>query len=161
MFECTSIGRNILIIDKYFKLYFKNALKEFDLNTAEGMALLALFSQEGKIDSDTLDAMRRENCGKTQDQIIDELHYDKSVMTRTMQSLEKKGYVSRSENPNDSRSYIFTVTDQATQFKPTLIDILRAWNDLLLKDIAHEDIIRNAVKIMSRNAQNAVLGGNV
>lgn len=161
MFECTSIGRNISIIDKYFKLFFRNALKEFDLNTAEGMALLTLFSQEGKIDSNLLDEMHRQNCGKTQDQIIDELHYDKSVMTRTMQSLERKGYVLRSENPNDNRSYIFTATDNATQFKPTLIGILRTWSDLLLKDVENQDIVGNAVKLMSRNAQCAVIGGNV
>ena len=91
---CQSLGRNILVIDKYFRMYFKNSLKQYGLNTAEGLCLLSFYEEDGR----------------TQEQLIDMLHYDKGVMTRTMQSLEEKGMLSRMNHEEDSRSYLFYLT---------------------------------------------------
>ena len=85
------IGRYIFIVDKYFRLYFKDSLKEYGMNSAEGLVLLVLFGEDGM----------------TQDQLIAELQYDKGVMARTMKSLEEKAYVKRERNPIDKRSSIF------------------------------------------------------
>ena len=63
MYICKSIGRNIMVIDKYFRMYFKNHLKQYGLNTAEGLSLLALYEEDGR----------------TQEQLIMLLHYDKAL----------------------------------------------------------------------------------
>jgi len=152
MYQYASIGRDIMIIHKYFKMFFKHELKKYQLNTAEAMVLLALYEQDGKTDEEILTTIHNGRVGKTQDQIIGELHYDKSVMARTMQSLENKGYILRNINPQDNRSYVFTLTEQATSFKPKLIAILRQWNDSLLADI---DDLAALKRIMDKMAFNA------
>jgi len=142
-----SIGKDILIIDKYFKQYFKTALKKYNLNTAEGLVLLMLYDKKNFHDH-----------GRTPDEIVNELHYDKSVMTRTMQSLEQKGYLLRNPNPNDSRSFLFTLTEKAEIFKPHLIKHLIVWNNHFLQGISQENlqIIQASFSIMIENAMNLV-----
>lgn len=149
-----SIGRSNMIIGKYFKLYFRNNLKQYDLNTAEGLVLLLMLEKEMKPEYNALDKMHQLIKGQTQDQMNDEIHYDKAVMTRTMQSLESKGYVERSVNPADRRSSIFSLTKKAVDFKSTLIDILTLWNDGLQKGIDYDklDIVKTVLSQMVNNA---------
>ena len=149
-----SIGRNMNIADKYFRLYLRDALKPHNLNTAEGTVLLSLYGKNGTTENQIFDSIHDNAIRHTQDQIIDELHYDRGVMTRTMKALEEKEYVLRSDNPADSRSYIFSLTDKALDFKPILIGILFEWNTYLLEGIDAETlkITENALAVMAQNA---------
>jgi len=137
-----SIGRRIMIIDKYFKLFLKDSLKKYGLNSAEGLVLLVLYGEDGK----------------TQEQLIDELQFDKGVMTRTMKELEKKEYVTREKNALDNRSFLFFLTDKAVVFKETLIAILKEWNDIILQDIDGSllEQVDSVLDIISENAMNRV-----
>lgn len=157
------IGRNILIIDKYFKLYLKTALKQYDLNTAEGMVLLTLYEQTGHTSAQIIQNSHPENFSATQNQLIDELHYDKGVMTRIIQSLEQKGFVRRTDHPLDSRSFLINVTDKALDFKPVLISILKRWNDLFLIgfDESSLDMLDKSLITMAENAAVATKEGDI
>lgn len=156
MLKSSNIGFNILIIEKYFKLFFKSSLKDYELNTAEGMILLTLYGHNEQVDNRVLKDLDKNLVGTTQDQLIGALHYDKSVMTRTMKSLEKKGYVIRSANPKDSRSYIFDLTNKAFIFKQTLITILKEWNEMILGnfDDSNLNLLDNILAKVSQNATN-------
>lgn len=158
MLDFATIGCNILIIEKYFKSFFKESLKEYGLNTAEGMVLLALYGHHGQIENQALKDSDDKSMGITQDKLVDELHYDKSVMTRTMQSLEKKGYAIRKNNPEDSRSYIFNLTDKAFIFKQTLIGILKEWNDIILANFDHSvlQLLDNMLAKVVKNAKGTI-----
>lgn len=153
MKQYASIGRNMNIADKYFRLYLRGALKPYGLNTAEGTVLLSLYGKNGTTESQIFDSIHDHDC-HTQDQIIDELHYDRGVMTRTMKGLEEKDYVLRSDNTNDCRSYIFSLTKKALGFKPILIGILYKWNTWLLEDIDPDTLktVENALSVMAKNA---------
>ena len=135
------IGRNMMITDKYFKLYLRDALAPFDLNTAEGVVLLMMFHS----------AVAKKN---TQEDLIRRIHYDKGVMTRTMKELEKKGYVSREPHPTDSRSYLFSLTAAGETLKDPLFDILRRWNERLLAGIDEKDV-ETVKRVLGKMAQNA------
>lgn len=139
-----SIGRNMMIADKYFKLYLRDALQPYGLNAAEGVVLLMLYEQ----------AARR---GKTQDELIREIHYDKGVMTRTMKELEQKDYVVREQNPTDSRSYLFSLSEKALDFKNTLTAVLQKWNVALLDSLSTEQLtlVETALDRMAQNAAAA------
>lgn len=143
MLKYIHIGRNMLIIDKYFKLYMKRSLSAYGLNMAEGMVLLVFYGQEG-------------DPAASQDQLIDELHYDKGVMTRTMQSLESKGYLVRQGHPKDNRSFVFTLTKRAIDFRDSLFEILKQWNDALLQGIdqASLEFLQITLTGMVQNALN-------
>jgi len=153
-FQPSSIGQSILVIDKYMKLYLRNSLRPHNLNTAEGMVLLTLFGRDGKTQNEILNEIHQDSIGITQEHIIDELHYDKSVMTRTMQSLEGKGYVKRQENISDGRSYIFYLTQAANDFKPTLISILRYWNDGVMRGF-DDSMVKVISETLLQLAENA------
>lgn len=155
-----SIGRNNMIIEKYFKLYFRNCVRRYGLNTAEGLILLLMMEKEMMPEHNALDKMHQLFKGQTQDQMNDEIHYDKAVMTRTMQSLESKGYVERRINPADKRSFVFSLTKKAADLKSTLIDILTRWNDGLQKGIDQEklEIVKTIMSQMSNNALELAKG---
>lgn len=154
MKQYASIGRNMNIADKYFRLYLRDALKPYDLNTAEGTVLLSLYGKNGTTESQIFDSIHDHAIWHTQDQIIDELHYDRGVMTRTMKALEEKEYVLRSDNPTDCRSYIFSLTKKALDFKRILVGILYEWNTWLLEGIDADTlkIVENALAVMAKNA---------
>jgi len=154
--DCRALGRDIFVIDKYFRIFFKNALKPYDLNTTEAMVLLALYEKGGSVAEDVFDDIHGHKLSKSQDQIIEDLQYDKAAMTRTMQALETKGFVVRRENPRDSRSYLFSATEKADDFKPALIDLLKDWNQILLDGIEDLDIVGPAIKRMADNAKHSI-----
>lgn len=154
MEQYASIGRNMNIADKYFRLFLRDALKQHNLNTAEGTVLLSLYGKNGSTENQIFDAIHDHAIWHTQDQIIDELQYDRGVMTRTMKALEEKEYVRRSDNPADSRSYIFSLTKKALDFKPILVGMLYEWNTCLLEglDACTLKTVEGALAVMAKNA---------
>lgn len=153
--DYSSIGRDIVIIEKYFKMHFRNSLKKFELNALEGMILLVLFgAQKNKQNEIVCEIHQKLLNGATQEQIIEQLHYDKGVMARAMQALEKKEYVIRNSNPKDNRSFIFSLTQKSMDLMPKIFEILRDWNNSLLNGLSENDaeIIKDALAKMKNNA---------
>ena len=73
------------ILSNNFQAYVNLKLKPYDLKFAEFICLLNLY----------------ENDGSHQDFIIKRKYTDKSAITRTLQSLEKKGFVRREKSEED------------------------------------------------------------
>ena len=153
------LGHNIMAFDKYFRIYLKNSLKDHDLNAAEGMVLLSLLENGRKTEAEIFNNIHTAESEITQDQLVQELHYDKSVMTRTMQSLEGKGYVIRSVNPKDSRSFIFNLTETGLEFNEVLMTIMIKWNAAVLNGFTPEEI-NSMNDMLARLAQNAKAAGS-
>ncbi len=154
------LGHNIMAFDKYFRIYLKNNLKDHNLNAAEGMVLLSLLENERKSEGEIFNSIHTSDSEITQDQLVNELHYDKSVMTRTMQSLEGKGYVIRSVNPKDSRSFIFNLAEAELGFKAVLMTIMIKWNAAILDGFTPEEI-KSMNDMLARLAQNAKAAGTL
>ena len=135
-----SISRNMMITDKYFKLYLRDALAPYDLNAAQGVVLLMLYHNAA--------------AKNTQEDLIRRIHYDKGVMTRTMKELEQKDLVVREQNPSDSRSFLFSLTEKGTAFKATMMDVLRRWNEQLLQGVSPQDlvVVKSVLETMAQNA---------
>ena len=144
----TNLGRYMTIIVKHFKTYLRTCLSEYDLNAADGMVLMMLYHKS--MQSNNGNSFSE---GSTQDEIIKEIHYDKSVMTRTMKELEDKGYVMRSPNPTDNRSFIFTLTDKGKDFESVMMNILETWNQKMIAGNGEEDlkIVEATLNRMTQN----------
>lgn len=154
------LGHNIMAFNKYFRIYLKNCLKDYDLNAAEGMVLLTLCREVRRTEGQIFDSIHKNEPETTQDQLVHELHYDKSVMTRTMQSLEGKEYVVRAVNPKDSRSFVFSLTEAGSAFKAVLMTIMTEWNTAVLEGFTPEEIdLMN--DMLARLAQNAKTASNL
>lgn len=122
--NCSNIGRLMMAYGKYFKAYMKKELTGEGLNVADAMIMLSLYEKDGR----------------TQDSLMEQVHYDKSVVARTMQSLEENDYIVRNPNPEDGRSWVFRVTEKGLAKKPVIISALRGWSSLAFRDIDHEKI---------------------
>lgn len=107
----SEIGRTIMSYDKHFKIFMKKELAPLKLNVAEAMVMMALYEKDGQ----------------TQEQLLSVLHYDKSVMTRTIQSLETAGRIDRCQNPEDARSWVLMVSQEGLQIKEDILGVLKAW----------------------------------
>ena len=101
----------------------KKALAPAELNMAEAMVLMLLYEKDGQ----------------SQDQLLEGVHYDKSVMTRTMQSLEKHEFLMRRKNPDDGRSWIFVLTKKGRQVKPQVLAALNEWCAIAFNGFSLED----------------------
>lgn len=135
-----SISRNMMITDKYFKLYLRDALAPYGLNAPQGVVLLMLYHNAA--------------VKNTQEDLIRRIHYDKGVMTRTMKELEQKGLVKREPHPSDSRSYLFSLTESGAALHEPMMDILRQWNEKLLVNISEQELaaLKTALETMAKNA---------
>ncbi|MBQ0018504.1 MAG: MarR family transcriptional regulator [Clostridiales bacterium] len=126
-----SIGQSVFITDKYFKIFLKNELKEYDLNRAEAMTLMMLLS----------------------DRPLAELHYDKGVLSRTLQSLEEKGYITRSTSAEDGRANDITVLDSAISVGRKIDVILKNWNDGVTEGIEDIELFETMLRKLVENAR--------
>ncbi len=90
----SSAGRVIQI----GKICISKALKEIGLGSAESDVLLFLYSK---------------GDGIRQDDIVAGVEVSKPAISRTIHSLEKKGFVIREQNAEDKRSYVIWLTDKA------------------------------------------------
>ncbi len=139
------LGKNIWIADKYCRLYLKTAFGQDDLNLAEGLTLMVLYG------GDSI----------SQDAIIQELHLDKGVMTRTIKGLKDKGYVHKVKDPEDSRASLIKLSDQGRGYRERMGQVLRGWNEVILADISEEDLeVANRVLVQIKDRALGWLGKN-
>lgn len=131
MKEFHSIGQSIFIAEKYFKQFFKDAVKQFDLNRAEAMTLMMLSA----------------------DKSLADLHYDKGVLSRTLQRLEDKGYITKSASSVDGRANDIKVTAAAIEIGKSIDRIIVDWNDKVLSGIEDKELLEKMLCIMTENAQ--------
>lgn len=125
----TNISHQIILLDKYTKLWFRRAFSALDLSTAEAMVITSLAQRN-----------RRDNPSPTHDELATQLHYDKGFTTRTMKSLEAKGLVRKMENPHDARSSHFDLTPEATQLLPRIKRVTQQWNDLVFDGLSEDEV---------------------
>ena len=98
--------------------------KGLALTSAELVLLVQLYREEGCI----------------QDTLADRLCVDRAVVTRIVQSLEKKGLVFRERDGADGRKKRVYLTKEATAMEPFFHDIMLRWIEYLGEGLAPEDI---------------------
>ena len=75
------------------------------LSSAEGNILLHLLTQGQEMG---------------QEQLVEQLDVSKPAISRTLNSLEKKGYVTRQRAPDDKRAHRIRLTDKALEIGPAI-----------------------------------------
>lgn len=141
------IGLNMINAEKYIKLFLKKKLKSYNLNATEGLILLLFLKQENNLGI---------NVEMTQETIMQNLQYDKGVITRSMQSIERKGFVVRKSNPIDGRSFIFLLSDKANEVKHEFYTIVEELDREIFKDFEFGSVenLSNMIQSISDNAWN-------
>lgn len=114
------------------------SLRPLNLSSAEGNILLTLLTSQQEMG---------------QDQLVEQLDISKPAVSRALDSLEKKGYISREQNPYDHRAYRVLLTAQAREIAPA---VEQAYNQLYivaLQGISPEEF-DTFIKLFQRMSEN-------
>ena len=135
-------GRWISVLYRQFQIFINNELKDLNITSGEYIYLIKLY----------------ENKELTQDDLAEIYYIDKSAITRSMRSLEDKGYIKRIKNQRDKRSYRIQVTEKALEVEHRIYNALRSWDDLISLDV-NDDELKMLSNIL-RNMSIKSLDGN-
>ena len=111
------------ILSNHYQAYVNSQLTPYNLKFTEFIYLLNLY----------------EGNGSPQEFLIKRTYTDKSAITRTLQSLEKKGFVTRKKNPLDKRINNVYLTEKSLSYKEDLNKIIDTWQDFLNDCISREE----------------------
>lgn len=116
------IGRLISILYRKSQMYLAQALKNYDITSAEYPAMLFL----------------NQKNGVTQEEMSSHLHLDKSAVTRIIQTLESKGFVAKKKDEKDQRCNRVYLTEKGFQIQEHIEKALDDWNLILMTRIEPE-----------------------
>jgi MarR family transcriptional regulator for hemolysin len=120
-------------------------LRPLDLSSAEGNILLHLLTQGQEMG---------------QEQLVEQLDISKPAVSRALDSLETKGYVTRQRDPDDRRAHRIQLTNKARKIGPVIEQIYNQLYTIAMRDISQEEL-DSFVNLFSRMAQNFVQSGEV
>ena len=100
-------------------------LRPLGLSSAEGNILLHLFTQGQEMG---------------QEQLVEQLDVSKPAVSRTLSSLETKGYVTRQRDPDDKRAYQIRLTDKALETGPEIEQVYNRVYTLAMRGITQDEL---------------------
>lgn len=136
-----SLGFIVAKTHYYMKTYFSKSIKDSDLNvTIEQWAIL--------------NAVYR-NPGASQTDLAHVSFKDKTNVTRILDLLVKKGYVTRNNDTNDRRIYSITLTELGQSIFEQLIEISDNVNEMFISDLNKDDYQKlvRTLKVISNSIE--------
>jgi len=117
-----------------------NNLQPLGLSSAEGNILLHLLSQGKEMG---------------QEQLVEQLDVSKPAISRTLNSLVTKGFVSIQQDPDDKRAHRIRLTDKALEIGPLVEQVYNRIYTVALRGITPEEF-EYFVSLFSRMSENFV-----
>lgn len=98
--------------------------------------------------------------GIPQDRLAEVIYVNKSNVARQLASLEEKGFITRTPDPQDRRSLLVYPTQKATDALPAIHNVHRAWNEMVLEGFGEEErrLVADFARRLSENAKHAISG---
>ena len=98
--------------------------------------------------------------GIPQDRLAEVIYVNKSNVARQLASLEEKGFITRTPDPQDRRSLLVYPTQKATDALPSIHKVHRAWNEMVLEGFGEEErrLVADFARRLSENAKHAISG---
>ena len=119
-----SIGYLTSVLYRKNQLYLNQALKPFDLSSSE-MLILHRLCTHGE-------------C--SQEEVAFHLMIDKAAITRAVQSLEKKGWLTRSRSETDKRAFILKPLQKSYDHQTEFLSIMSYWTEFLTDGMSREEV---------------------
>jgi DNA-binding MarR family transcriptional regulator len=113
-------------------------LHPLNLSSAEGNILLHLLTQGQEMG---------------QEQLVEQLDISKPAVSRALDSLETKGYVTRQRDPDDKRAHRVQLTDKALENGPAIEQVYNRVYTLAMQGIS-QDEFDYFVKLFNRISEN-------
>jgi MarR family transcriptional regulator for hemolysin len=113
-------------------------LRPLNLSSAEGNILLHMFTQGHELG---------------QEQIVEQLDISKPAVSRALDSLETKGFITRQTDPNDKRAHRVRLTDKALENGPAIERVYNHVYTLAMQGISTDEF-DYFVKLFNRISEN-------
>jgi MarR family transcriptional regulator, transcriptional regulator for hemolysin len=120
------------------RLIINQNLRPLNLSSAEGNILLHLLTQGQEMG---------------QEQLVEQLDVSKPAVSRALDSLEAKGYVTREQDPEDRRAHRVRLTDKARAIGPEVEQVYNHVYTLALQGVSQEEFDL-FIKLFARVSQN-------
>lgn len=105
--------------------YVKSKLEPFNLAPEQNLIMMLLWEKDGL----------------SQHFLVDKLDKDKTNIARMASSLEKKGFIIRSNCNNDRRSVKLFLTELGKELGEKVLPITEEFNDVVCKGISNEELL--------------------
>jgi DNA-binding MarR family transcriptional regulator len=113
-------------------------LRPLGLSSAEGNVLIHLLTQDQVI---------------RQDEIVEQLDISKPAVSRALETLEKKGYVSREKDPSDMRVNRVVPTDKARAIGPDIEKVYDEVFAVAAQDVSEQEV-EGFIELFGRVSQS-------
>ena len=104
-----SLGYRFAVLHRLYASYNREALKEIHIQTSE-VPYMAELLKDGK--------------AMTQDELSRRIAIDKGATARSLDSLEKKGFIVREVNPSNRRQKLISATEHSQKIATDFFSIL-------------------------------------
>ena len=117
------VGRVLTRLARKCQIAVGNALQQYNLTAAEEPFLMSVLNNEGL----------------SQEELTAFVGVDKAAASRTVRSLEEKGFLTRVQDPKDKRQNRVYPTDKAREIGPLVRKELYKINLALTADLTQEE----------------------
>lgn len=142
------IMTDLSIISRFSRTFFERKLSESNVGFTEHMIMMYLCKR------DTVN----------QDTIAKHFKLDKGAVAKSLNKLESKEYIQRTDNPNSKREKLIMVTQSGQEKMDYLTKELQIWHNNLFQGLSQEEIDQfnktisklsaNAVDMLNRKVDN-------
>ena len=115
-----------------------NNLRPLNLSSAEGNILLHLLTQGKEL---------------RQEDLVAQLDISRPAVSRALNSLEKKGFVTREPDPGDRRAHRVRLTDRALEISPAVEQAYNEMYALAVQGIS-QDELAEFLRLFNRISEN-------
>lgn len=123
--------------DLHLTSYVKKRLAPFNIAPEQNLVMMLLWEKDGL----------------TQNDVAIRLDKDKTNIARMSYGLEQKGFIRRSNCPQDKRSQRLYLTEEGLKLKDFVIPIAEEFNRIVCNGITDEELIQ-VRKILSKMREN-------
>lgn len=122
--------------------YVKKQLEPFHLAPEQNLIMLMLWKKDGI----------------SPNEFSFKLNKDKANIARMIASLEKKGYITKEDDPSDKRTFKVHLTEEGKHLESLVLPVLRKTHQTVINGISEEQLVelQNLISKMINNS----LGGN-
>ena len=128
MIRNKSVGNNLTLLNRYTKIYFMDALAEFDLHGPGQLRIVLTLGEHKK--------------GMTQEELAKKLIVDKAAVSRMIRPLIQNGIIERTQHPEDRRAYTIKLTEKFQDKIPEIQEKAWTWTDILTRGLSDDEIVQ-------------------
>lgn len=137
-YQNESLGRWISLLHRYFQVYMRDQLKEYDVYADHHLFLGVLYQQEGL----------------SQDELARHVMVDKGTTARALRKLEESGYIERKTFSVNKKVKKVYLTEKAHCFEAKRKNMLRGWTRTLAKGMTDQEF-ETAIDLFHKMTRNA------